>query len=73
MILIYKRYVNLKNSKQSTSEKTFQYVLLINKYMQCANCENHKHYECVDCQSNHSTYLCDCECHNQYTKPHNNK
>lgn len=40
--------------------------------MQCANCEKHKHYECVDCQSNHSTYLCDCECHNKYTKPHDN-
>ena len=55
---------------QQVSEKTFQYVSLIHKYMQCANCENHKHYECVDCQSNHSTYLCDCECHNKYTKPH---
>ena len=33
------------------------------KYMQCANCENHKHYECIDCQNDHKTELCDCECH----------
>ena len=31
--------------------------------MQCANCENHKHYECIDCQNDHKTELCDCECH----------